>query len=105
MISADGDTPQPIDDSKDKEFDPTWSPDGNSILVGGQYHDDDATIRVVDLKTRKISDISGSKGLLSPRWSPDGRHIAALVNHGPQGNLMLYKFQTGKWTQLAQGHL
>jgi Tol biopolymer transport system component/DNA-binding winged helix-turn-helix (wHTH) protein len=105
VLPAEGGTPQPIDDSTEKEFDPTWSPDGNSIAVGGQYHDGDATIRIVDLKTRKVSDLPGSKGLFSPRWSPDGRYIAALVNHGPQGSLMLYDFQTGTWTQrAAEGH-
>jgi DNA-binding winged helix-turn-helix (wHTH) protein/Tol biopolymer transport system component len=104
VIPAEGGTPQPIDDRKDKETDPTWSPDGNSIAVGGHYHDGDATIRVVDLKTHNVSDLPDSKGLFSPRWSPDGRYIAALVNHGPQGNLMLYDFRTGRWAQLAQGH-
>lgn len=108
VIPAEGGTPQPIDNSRDKEVDPTWSPDGNSIVVGGQYHDGDATIRVVDLVTHKVSDLPDSKGLFSPRWSPDGRYVAALVNHGPPGSLMLYEFQTGRWTQLTQlahGHL
>jgi Tol biopolymer transport system component/DNA-binding winged helix-turn-helix (wHTH) protein len=105
VIPAEGGTPQLIDDARYMEVDPTWSPDGNSIAVGGQYNDGDATIRIVDLRTHKVSDLPDSKGLFSPRWSPDGRYIAALVNHAPPGNLMLYEFQTGKWTQLAQGHM
>ena len=36
------------------------------------------SIRILDLKTRTLTKIPGSEGLFSPRWSPDGRYIAAL---------------------------
>jgi Tol biopolymer transport system component len=44
-----------------------------------------------------------SRGLIAPRWSPDGRYVAALVetNH----RLLLYDFQTEKWKFLAEGGL
>jgi WD40 repeat protein len=53
-------------------------------------------IRVLDLKIHKVSEIAGSEGLFSPRWSPDGRYIAALSPDFTK--VMLFDFQTQKWT-------
>ena len=39
--------------------------------------------------------------MYSPRWSPDGRYIPALSADGKR--LMLFDFQTEKWTELATG--
>ena len=75
LLPADGGVPKPLDEGSAKEFDPTWSPDGNAIAFGGQYGDHDAGIRIVDLKTRKVSELPDSKGLFSPRG---GRPTAAI---------------------------
>jgi hypothetical protein len=56
-------------------------------------------IRLVNLKTRKVETLPGSEGLFSPRWSPDGRFIAALAS-GSQ-KLMLYDHAAQKWTEVA----
>jgi len=53
-------------------------------------------IRLLDLKTHAASAIPGSDGLFSPRWSPDGRYIAALTPDFTK--VMLFDFQTQKWT-------
>ena len=50
-----------------------------------------------------MSDVPGSKGLFSPRWSPDGKYLAALNSDLPR--LLLFDFQTQKWTELAKGTL
>jgi Tol biopolymer transport system component len=57
-------------------------------------------IRLMDLKTRKVTTLQGSEGLYSPRWSPDGRYIAAL-RAGPE-TLMLFDLSTQKWTELGR---
>ena len=59
-----------------------WSPDGTSLIFHSGMADflsvTPRSIHLLDVKTRQVSTISGSEGLYSPRWSPDGRYIAAL---------------------------
>jgi Tol biopolymer transport system component/predicted Ser/Thr protein kinase len=83
--------------------DVAWSPDGKSLIFhsGMDYFDSTSprAVQLLDLKTRQISTIPGSEGFYSPRWSPDGRYIAAL-QVGPEV-LQLYDVRTSKWTKLA----
>jgi Tol biopolymer transport system component len=51
---------------------------------------------LLDLNSRQISTIPGSENLYSPRWSPDGQHLAALSADSKK--LLLYDFKTQKWT-------
>ena len=59
-----------------------------------------SAIRVLDLNTRQVSTLPGSRGLFSPRWSPDGRYIVAMPSDSL--SLVLFDFQTQKWSQLAK---
>jgi Tol biopolymer transport system component len=56
-------------------------------------------IQIVDLETNRVSTLPGSQGLFSPRWSPDGTHVAAMPLN--QRGLMLFDFATGKWARVA----
>jgi len=81
------------------EIDPSWSSDGAHLAFGRLSNSGEAqAIFVVDLKTREISTLPGSEGLFSPRWSPFGRFLAAIPSHD-QGKLMLFDFQTQKWSE------
>jgi WD40 repeat protein len=60
-----------------------------------------APIATFDLTTHKIDTLPGSKGLFSPRWSPDGRYIAAISADSTR--LFLFDLQTQKWIELAKG--
>jgi len=51
---------------------------------------------MLDMKTHKLSTLPGSEGLFSPRWSPDGRYVAALSPDFTK--VMLFDFQTQQWT-------
>src|SRR5262249_1192193 len=98
LISAEGGAPQQLTAEEGAELDPGWSPDGKTLAFG----DFDAKIiRLLDLSTRQVSKLPGSEGLFSPRWSPDGRHIAAVVAVS-QGKLMLFDLITQKWMELSQ---
>jgi Tol biopolymer transport system component len=50
------------------------------------------------MKTRQASSLAGSAGLFSPRWSPDGRYLAAMSVEGSK-KLMLYDFRAQKWSE------
>jgi len=83
-------------------YDPTWSADGNAIAFGQVQPSGKLGIRVLNLKTRQVSIVPGSDGLWSPRWSPDGRYVAALSNDVK--TLLLFDFKSNKWTELAKAH-
>jgi Tol biopolymer transport system component/DNA-binding winged helix-turn-helix (wHTH) protein len=81
----------------------SWSPDGTQIAFGGivRFGVDKSAekIRVLDLKSGKLSDLPNSSGLWTARWSPDGRYLSAVTIDNRK--LMLYDFQSGQWQQLA----
>jgi WD40 repeat protein len=58
------------------------------------------SIRILDLQTNQISKMPDSDGLFAPRWSFNGRYLAALSADGSK--LMLYSFVTRKWEELAK---
>lgn len=87
-----------IPGDREIEMDATWSPDGKNIAFGGPSRGSpgfgEYGVRVVDLSTNTVSDLPKSKGMWSPRWSPDGRYIAAL-NHDV--HLQLFDTRTQTW--------
>jgi serine/threonine protein kinase/dipeptidyl aminopeptidase/acylaminoacyl peptidase len=101
LISAEGGEPEEV---MAGIGDLGWSPDGDSLIFhSGMAQVLSASprdIRLMDLKTRQTSTLPGSEGLYSPRWSPDGRYIAA-VRVGPE-NLLIFDVQAKKWTELTK---
>ena len=55
---------------------------------------------MLDLRTRQVTTLPGSEGCFSPRWSPDGRYIAAISIN--VFSLMLYDLQMQKWSEIAK---
>ncbi len=100
LISPQGGQPEELLSETPGEVDATWSPDGTQLAFGRisiMNNGVPIEIQLVDMKTRKLSVFPGSKGLFSPRWSPDGRYLAALSVEGSH-NLMLYDFHTQQWS-------
>jgi len=79
------------------EADPYWSPDGSSLVFGSTYASATVGIRILDLKTHRITAVPGSEQLFSPRWSPDGKYIAAIRSNSQ--SLMLFDRAKQKWTE------
>jgi Tol biopolymer transport system component len=84
-----------------EESDPTWMPDGKSIVFGKFEADGSSAIYNLDLKTRGLSIIPGSEGLYSPRVWRDGRYISALTLNNTK--VMLFDAITKRWSSLAEG--
>ncbi len=100
-VAADGGTPRDImTEDPQEQYDPTWSSDGTRIAFGGSAADLNGTIRIFDVRTNQISTLPGSKGLFSPRWSPDGRYLVALPFQSR--SLMLFDFATQKWEEIGK---
>lgn len=84
-------------------MDPGWSPDG-SLLVFGQGADvmDPAPdLRLFKMCARQVSTLPASNGLFSPRWSPDGRYIAAL--RVKSEDVVIFDLETRRWAELVKG--
>jgi Tol biopolymer transport system component len=98
VVSADGGTPEQLTLGTTGQQDPSWSPDGNSMVFteNGKNPNEDS-IHLLNLKTGGIVAIAGSEGICCPRWSPDGRYIAAIRNSGGLG---LFDLTTQKWQLL-----
>jgi Tol biopolymer transport system component len=99
LISAQGGAPEELLPENAQEVDASWSADGTQIAFGRLPVGDleGVNIQVADVKSHTASTLSGSDGLFSPRWSPDGRYVAAI---GAQGStkLMLYDFRAKQWS-------
>jgi Tol biopolymer transport system component len=103
-ISADVGKPERLLQENRNAGDPSWSADGQSLAFGRVTdlmgkESNPRNLQILNLATHKISEIPGSDGLFSPRWSPDGRYIAALSLD--QRRLLLYDTTTHIWKALA----
>ncbi|QNI30665.1 PD40 domain-containing protein [Alloacidobacterium dinghuense] len=105
LIGSDGGNLHRLLHEDRNEADPDWSPDGREIVFGrvpalmGETAESKA-ISLVDVASGKVTTIPGSQGLFSPRWSPDGRYIAALSLD--MMRVMLYDTTTQSWRLLCQ---
>jgi len=103
-ISASGGSPVEVLPGDQRQADPSWSADGNEIVFTGSEPKGSSAvptqILVLDRATNQVSALPDSVGLLSPRWSPDGRYIAATTIDSQK--LLVFDRVTKKWNKLAQ---
>jgi Tol biopolymer transport system component/DNA-binding winged helix-turn-helix (wHTH) protein len=113
LVSADGGpaTEIPLGSGLNE---PTWSPDGESILFAkwstdGQTTPAQSGIYLLNLRTSQVSKVPGSEGLIHPSVSPDRRFLVAITNFDLSPTLptrvMLFDSQTQVWREIAHGTL
>ncbi len=105
LLQVEGGALKPVLQESRNEADPTFSADGEKIAFGRVSdvmgkEEGPRQLEIVDLRTGKVEAIPGSDGLFSPRWSPDGRYIAALSLD--QRRLLLFDTASRAWRTLAE---
>jgi len=81
-----------------------WRTDGRQIVLDVQEIESGRPpdIRILDLETNRLTKLMGSDGLIEPRWSADGRYIAALNPEKKQ--VFLYDCKKDNWSVLAEAN-
>jgi Tol biopolymer transport system component len=103
-VSAEGGSPRTLMPTDPRQqLDPNWSPDGSKIIFSNESNDPTSAIHILDVASGHVSDLPDSQGLYSPRWSPDGRYVSAFSADSKR--LLLFDFQSSKWSELASGSL
>lgn len=103
-VGANGGNPELLIHERRNAADPSWSHDGTHLVFGRLDNNmgrenEPRMLYVLDLSSGRSEVVPHSEGLFSPRWSPDGRYIAAITLD--QQKLMLYDVKTQRWTTLA----
>ena len=102
LVSSQGGAPQRVlPDDDESQGTPDWSPDGSKIVfdsfqteAGTEKH----VLRVLDLISRQIVTLPGDGW--DPRWSPDGRFIAA--SSGDRKSLTVFDLQARRWLEVKK---
>jgi len=103
IVSADGGVPKEVTKGELVDFYPNWSRDGDSLYFGNWPFDVVGApaigIYKLDLKTSKLTTLTGSEDKWYPTLSPDNHYIAALsrTNH-----LMLFDVKAQVWKELTK---
>lgn len=100
LISADGGTLESLPMGDSPTLACSWSPDGNTMVLGEWMGTNAPVLRFLDLKTKQVSIVPGSEGLIYPIWSPDGRYIVARAYGGPKNGAWIYNVSTHEWKRL-----
>lgn len=107
VVPSHGGSPRPLLAEPNGFYnDANWSPDGKhivfaSIPLGGDVPLDirEVRIKIFDSENHRISVLPDSNATFSPRWSPDGRYIAALGI--PNAEMRVYDLTTRRWLPLV----
>ena len=106
VVSAQGGAPKSVLPSNNKwaSVSGDWRTDGRQIVLDVQEMESgrEPDIRIFDLESGQISRLPNSEGLLEPRWSADGRYIAALNPKKKQ--VFLYDCKAETWSVVAEAN-
>jgi Tol biopolymer transport system component/DNA-binding winged helix-turn-helix (wHTH) protein len=101
LVASNGGIPRPLlkDSATGSTRSGDWSSDGKLILFD-YFQGDASDLRVLERDSSKVETLPDSQGLVQPRWSPDGKFIAAI--NSKTHDILLYALATKKWSVLAE---
>lgn len=80
-----------------------WRPDGCAIAVAARAPDKRSKVRVVDVATREVAQLSGeSHDDSAPAWSPDGKMIAFASSIEGHSEIYVMRADGTRRTQLTR---
>ena len=103
LISATTGESKFLIDSGTEEADPDWSPSGEEVVFGAPPNPDtgaDRALRIKSLASGAVRIVPGAEGYHSPRWSPDGRYLAAVS--AKTRELAFLDLRNGTWTTVPE---
>jgi Tol biopolymer transport system component len=105
LISAAGGNAEELIPGDSDQANPAWSPDGKRLAFAGApwlrgFRPESTSMRILNLETRRVSTLPDSQGLWAPKWSPDGRFIAAETIDS--AGLMLWDVAARRWRSLKK---
>jgi len=106
-VSADGGPSQELLPNDQRHETPDWSPDGESVVYSvpeeGEVDRKEASgTFILNLKSGKTARIPESQVIADPQLSSDGQYLVGLAQ-GEQSSIMVFDFQTRRWTAVAHG--
>jgi Tol biopolymer transport system component/DNA-binding winged helix-turn-helix (wHTH) protein len=104
LVSAEGGAAKPLLRARGS-YRSDWAPDSRAIVVQAADSNKPAEYSLYrdDLKSGNLTVLADSRGMTFPRWSPDGRLIAALAQDARR--LFVFDLKAKAWTTLAGGNL
>ncbi len=105
LVAVNGDSPRALVNDGRNAVDPEWSADGKALMFGRppDYWAEanmPKAIYTLNLSSNEISKVPGSDGLYGPRWSADGRYVAALPLD--EKKVKLFDFVTQEWKDFPE---
>jgi Tol biopolymer transport system component len=103
LVPVQGGLPKPV--ASGRHFaDPDWSPDGTRLVMSedlpGNAAHSGSQLAIYNVKDQSIANLTNSSDMILPRWSPDGRYIAAVF--GDSTAMRLFDTSTQTWSTLTE---